>query len=60
VPYAAGLVELEEGVFMVGQIRGCAPADVRIGLRVAVEFDDMTDGISLPQWRVTAARPATS
>ena len=26
VPYAAGLVQLAEGPFMVGQLRGCDPA----------------------------------
>ncbi len=52
VPYAAGLIELDEKVFMVGQIRGVAPHAIRSGLRVEVEFDDVTDEISLPHWRV--------
>ena len=54
VPYVAGLVRLCEGVLMVGQIRGRAPAEVSIGMPVAVEFDDMTSEISLPHWRVPA------
>ena len=52
VPYAAGVVRLDEGVFMVGQIRGCDPRDVREGMRVVVEFDDVADDVSLPHWRV--------
>jgi uncharacterized OB-fold protein len=52
VPYAAGLVRLAEGVLVVGQIRGCAPDAVRIGMPVTVEFDDVTPEISLPAWRV--------
>ena len=35
LPYAAGVVELEEGAFMVGQIRGCDPHALRAGLRGA-------------------------
>ena len=56
VPYAAGVVLLDEGVFMVGQIRGCAPEALREGLRVRVEFDDVTDDIALPHWRVVRER----
>ena len=50
-PYAAGLVKLDEGVFMVGQIRGCDPHAIRAGLPVTVEFDDITADVSLPHWR---------
>jgi uncharacterized OB-fold protein len=52
VPYAAGLIELEEKVFMVGQIRGVDPHAVEAGMRVRVEFDDVSEDISLPHWRV--------
>ncbi len=52
VPYAAGLIELDERVFMVGQIRGVDPHAIRAGMRVQVEFDDVTEDISLPHWRV--------
>lgn len=54
VPYAAGVVRLDEGVFMVGQIRGCAPDAVAAGMRVRVVFDDVTPDCSLPHWRVVA------
>jgi uncharacterized OB-fold protein len=53
VPYAAGLVQLDEGPFMVGQLRGCSPADLRAGAPVRVEFDDVGDDVSLPHWRLT-------
>jgi hypothetical protein len=52
LPYAAGLVELDEGPFMVGQLRGCDPRALRAGLRVRVEFDDLGEELSLPHWRV--------
>src|SRR5262249_61533478 len=59
LPYAAGLIELDEAVFMVGQIRGCDPQEVRAGMAVRVEFDDVTADVSLPHWRV-GGRPASS
>lgn len=52
VPYVVGLIRLDEGVFMVGQIRGVAPAAVRADTAVRVEFDDVADDVSLPHWRV--------
>ena len=52
LPYAAALIQLDEGPFMVGRLRGCDPHDVRIGTRVHVEFDDVTAECSLPQWRI--------
>ena len=51
-PYAAGLIELDEHVFMTGQIRGVDPHAITQGLRVRVEFDDVTDDVSLPHWRM--------
>src|SRR5262249_61935217 len=51
LPYAAGLIALEEGVLMVGQIRGCDPQGgrARVGGRVGVA--DVTAGVSLPRRR---------
>jgi uncharacterized OB-fold protein len=52
LPYAAGIVQLDEGPFMVGQLRGRAPRELRAGLLARVEFDDVAPGLSLPHWRV--------
>ena len=52
VPYVAGVVKLDEGVFMVGRIRGCEPRAVREGMRVVVEFEAAADDVTLPHWRV--------
>jgi uncharacterized OB-fold protein len=52
VPYAAGLVQLDEGPFMVGQLRGCDPGEIRAGMPVRIEFDDVTADCSLPHWRI--------
>jgi uncharacterized OB-fold protein/acyl dehydratase len=40
LPFVVALVELDEGVRMLGQLRGVDPSTVRIGLPVEVEFLD--------------------
>ncbi|HEX6468417.1 MAG TPA: OB-fold domain-containing protein [Streptosporangiaceae bacterium] len=49
-PFAVALVELEEGVRMVGNVVGCPPEDVRIGLPVRVTFERVDGDLTLPQW----------
>lgn len=39
-PRSLVIVELDEGFRMMSRVEGCAPEDVRIGMRVAVRFDD--------------------
>jgi hypothetical protein len=46
LPVVAALVELDEGVRMVGELRDADPSAVRIGDRVRVFFDE-----GLPAWR---------
>lgn len=38
IPYAVGLVELDEGVRIVTTISGCEPASLEAGMRLRVEF----------------------
>jgi uncharacterized protein len=45
------MVDLEEGVRMMGNIVECPWEAVRIGMPVAVCFEDLGDGLRLPQWR---------
>ena len=52
VPYVVALIDLPEGVRLVGNVVECAPEDVRIGLQVEVVFvADSDDAQTLPQWR---------
>jgi uncharacterized OB-fold protein len=51
VPYAIALVELDEGPRLMSNIVGCAPDDVRIGMRVAVDFDELAAGVRVPRFR---------
>ena len=50
-PFVVALVELDEGVRMLGNLVGVDPASVRIGQPVEVEFTKVDDQLSLPNWR---------
>ncbi|EGD53935.1 bifunctional MaoC family dehydratase N-terminal/OB-fold nucleic acid binding domain-containing protein [Gordonia neofelifaecis] len=63
LPFVVALVELDEGVRMLGQLRGVDPESVTIGMPVEVEFldfpgDDDTGGApwSLYAWRAKEAQ----
>ncbi len=51
IPYTIGVIQLDEGVRMVSNIIGCQPEDVKIGMKVEVTFDDVTDNIALPKFK---------
>ena len=52
-PYAVGVVELAEdpALRMVGGLLGIAHEQLRIGQRLVVSFEEVADGVVLPQWR---------
>ncbi len=45
------LVQLTEGVRMVGELLGASPGRVRVGLPVRVAFVRVDDELTLPAWR---------
>ncbi len=49
VPYTVAVVELEEGVRMIGRLLDAG--DVRPGMPVAVAWDDVEAGVALASWR---------
>jgi uncharacterized protein len=51
LPIVVALVELTEGVRMLGELTGIDPAEVSIGLPVRVGFDRIADDLTLPGWR---------
>jgi len=51
-PFVVALVELEEGVRVLGELRGVEPDAVRIGAAVRVDFDRVDDELVLPAWRL--------
>ena len=51
LPILIGLVDLEEGVRMVGELVGLEAEDVAIGMPVVVDFRRVDDDLTLPTWR---------
>ena len=51
IPYAVVVVELDEGVRVVSHVLDLDIADLRLGLPVAVVFDDVTPDVTLPKFR---------
>ena len=51
LPMVVALVQLPEGVRMVGEMPGIRPDQVRIGLPVRVAFARVDDDLTLPAWR---------
>lgn len=54
VPYAVVQVELEEGPRLTTNLLDCPPGEIRIGMPVQVAFEDITDDITLVQFRPAA------
>ena len=51
VPYILALVQLEENVRMMSNIIECPLEKIRIGMKVEVVFEDITEEITLPKFR---------
>jgi uncharacterized OB-fold protein len=56
LPYVVAMVELDEGVRMMGNVVDCDPGDVHIGMEVEVTFVPADEGIGVPFWRPAAPR----
>lgn len=52
LPYNVTLVALDEGPRIVSTVRGCPPEELRIGLRLELDFENLTGDLSLPIFRV--------
>ncbi|CAN5555731.1 bifunctional MaoC family dehydratase N-terminal/OB-fold nucleic acid binding domain-containing protein [soil metagenome] len=59
LPFVIALVELDEGVRMLGELRGVDPADVQIGLPVRATYIDFGDSDISPAWTLYAWEPRT-
>ncbi|QLL07027.1 bifunctional MaoC family dehydratase N-terminal/OB-fold nucleic acid binding domain-containing protein [Mycobacterium vicinigordonae] len=57
LPFVIALVELEEGVRMLGELRGIDPEAVQIGTPVRVTYIDFPAGDSGPEWTLYAWEP---
>ena len=57
-PVLAALVDLDEGVRIVTNLVDIEPADIRIGMRLSVDFEPTSEGGTVPVFR--PASPAGS
>ncbi|HEX4252450.1 MAG TPA: bifunctional MaoC family dehydratase N-terminal/OB-fold nucleic acid binding domain-containing protein [Pseudonocardia sp.] len=51
LPFVVALVELDEGVRVMGELRDMPPHEVRVGLPVEIDLDRVDDELTLPAWR---------
>ena len=51
VPYAVVVVETDEGVRFVSNLRDAGPEALRLGLPVEVAFEEVDEGLTLPMVR---------
>ena len=56
VPYVVAMIDLDEGPRLMSRVVDCDVAGVRIGMRVAVVFGDLGDGLVVPLFRPETAR----
>ena len=52
VPYVVALVTLDEGPQMMSNIVGCSPQQIEIGRTVEVTFEDWTEEVSVPKFKL--------
>ena len=54
-PYLVGLVQLDEqeGLILASNFPGARYEDLAIGAAVAVEFEEIADGVVIPQFRLS-------
>lgn len=58
LPFVIALVELEEGVRMLGELRGVDPSAVQIGMPVRATYLDFPENAVGPAWTLYAWEPA--
>ena len=58
VPFVVALVQLPEGVRMVGELLSAGPGQARIGMPVRAEFARVDEQLTLPAWREDKPRAA--
>lgn len=51
LPITLCLVDLDDGPRMYAQLVNCAPEDVRIGMRVVAEFEEISEDAGIPKFR---------
>lgn len=50
LPVLMCLIDLDDGVRLYGQVKGCKPEDMKIGMRVETFFEDISDEAGIPKF----------
>lgn len=51
LPVLMCLIDLDDGVRLYGQVKGCKAEDMKIGMRVEAFFEDISDEAGIPKFR---------
>lgn len=51
LPVLLCLIDLDDGARMYAQVTDCSPEEIRIGMRVKVHFEDISDEAGIPKFR---------
>ncbi len=51
LPIVIALIDLDEGVRMVGELADVADEQIEIGMRLRVDFNRVDEDLTLPIWR---------
>lgn len=51
VPYVVAMIDLPEGIRVVGNVLGCEPAEVTAGMAVELVFENAAGDVRLPNFR---------
>lgn len=51
LPVLMCLIDLDDGVRLYGQVKGCKPEDMKIGMRVEAFFEDISAEAGIPKFR---------
>lgn len=54
LPVLMCLIDLDDGVRLYGQVKGCKAEDMKIGMRVEAFFEDISDEAGIPKFRPVA------
>lgn len=55
VPYNVSLIQLDEGPRMFSNVIGTTPSKVKVGDVVEVVFDQLSESVALPRFRIARA-----
>ncbi len=51
LPVLLCLIDLDDGARMYAQVTDCRPEDLKVGMRVEVYFEDISDEAGIPKFR---------